>query len=50
MISLGNCLCNIKYYVGSFGKMSLAESVYSSFKQRTSVFFKSINLNPLNRS
>jgi putative transposase len=38
------------YYVESFGERSLVESVYSSFKRRTSAFFNSINSNPLNRS
>jgi transposase-like protein len=37
------------YYVESFGERSLVESVYSSFRRRTSAFFNSMNSNPLNR-
>jgi hypothetical protein len=33
-----------------FGERSLIESVYSSFKQRTKVFFNILTANPLNRS
>jgi len=33
-----------------FGDRSLIESVYSSFKQRTKVFFNNITSNPINRS
>jgi hypothetical protein len=33
-----------------FGDRSLIESVYSSFKQRTRIFFNNITSNPLNRS
>jgi len=33
-----------------FGDRSLIESVYSSFKQRTKIFFNNITSNPLNKS
>ena len=33
-----------------FGDRSLIESAYSSFKQRTKVFFNNITSNPINRS
>jgi len=33
-----------------FGDRSLIESVYSSFKQRTKIFFNNITSNPINRS
>jgi len=33
-----------------FGDRSLVESVYSSFKQRTKIFFNNIISNPINRS
>jgi transposase-like protein len=47
---LREVLERLGYYVESFGERSLVESVYSSFKQRTSAFFNSINSNPLKRS
>jgi hypothetical protein len=34
----------------SYVDRSLIESVYSSFKQRTKIFFNNITSNPINRS
>jgi len=45
---IGGVRINIQYKAPS--DRSLVESVYSSFKQRTKVFFNNITSNPLNKS
>ena len=43
-------LLKLSYIKETFGDRSLIESVYSSFKQRTKVFFNKINSNPKNKN
>jgi hypothetical protein len=49
---LGRRWKSLAYHImlNPFGDRSLIESVYSSFKQRTKIFFNNITSNPINRS
>jgi hypothetical protein len=49
---LGRRWRSLAYHImwSPFGDRSLIESVYSSFKQRTKIFFNNITSNPINSS